>query len=68
MIRIGYGESWIIWMNVLVFTSSILVIVNDRPTKEFKMERGLRQGDPISLFCHSCERIEGLFKYTGGKW
>ncbi|XP_058746332.1 uncharacterized protein LOC131619227 [Vicia villosa] len=38
------------------------VMVNGSPTKEFKVERGLRQGDPISsfLFVIVAEGLKGL--------
>src|SRR4051812_20274445 len=38
------------WMEALVFTSKMSVLVNGSPTREFGVERGLRQGDPISPF------------------
>ncbi|XP_016195526.1 uncharacterized protein LOC107636539 [Arachis ipaensis] len=33
-----------------VSTASMSVLINGSPTKPFKMERGLRQGDPLSPF------------------
>ncbi|XP_016185975.1 uncharacterized protein LOC107627664 [Arachis ipaensis] len=33
-----------------VTTTSLSVLINGSPSKPFKMERGMRQGDPISLF------------------
>ncbi|GJT63289.1 hypothetical protein Tco_1006822 [Tanacetum coccineum] len=44
-------------LNLMIFKidaylsmASISVMVNESPSKKFKMERGLRQGDPLSLF------------------
>ncbi|XP_058774632.1 uncharacterized protein LOC131648918 [Vicia villosa] len=48
--KMGFGEDWLRWMEALIFSSKMSVIVNGSPTKEFIVERGLRQGDPISPF------------------
>lgn len=40
-------------------TATTLVLVNDSPTMEFKLERGLRQGDPLSHFLYLIA-VEGL--------
>ncbi|XP_058775315.1 uncharacterized protein LOC131649574 [Vicia villosa] len=50
MRRMGFGIRWMRWMESLVFTSNMSVLVNGSPTKEFGVERGLRQGDRISRF------------------
>ncbi|GJR58116.1 reverse transcriptase domain, reverse transcriptase zinc-binding domain protein [Tanacetum coccineum] len=38
------------WMNSCLSSVSISILINGSPSKEFKMERGLRQGVPLSLF------------------
>nr|GEU45250.1 reverse transcriptase domain, reverse transcriptase zinc-binding domain protein [Tanacetum cinerariifolium] len=46
----GFGVKWIKWMSSCLSSASISIIINGPPSKEFKMERDLRQGDPISPF------------------
>ncbi|XP_058733926.1 uncharacterized protein LOC131605606 [Vicia villosa] len=50
MRRMGFGARWIKWMEALVFSSKMSVLVNGSRTREFGVEGGLRQGDPISPF------------------
>lgn len=48
--KMGFRGRWIKWMEECVFTSTMSVIVNESTTGDFKVERGLRQGDPLSPF------------------
>lgn len=48
--RMGFGEKWRNWLELLIFQSNMSVLVNGSPTKEFIMKRGLRQGDPLYPF------------------
>ncbi|GKV29990.1 hypothetical protein SLEP1_g38860 [Rubroshorea leprosula] len=50
MRRLGFGEKWRLWIKECLQTASVSVLVNGSPTEEFKMEKGLRQGDPIAPF------------------
>ncbi|GKD33697.1 putative RNA-directed DNA polymerase, eukaryota, reverse transcriptase zinc-binding domain protein [Tanacetum coccineum] len=50
MLQMGFGQKWCKWIDVCLQTSSISVLVNGSPTEEFKMSRGIRQGDPLSPF------------------
>lgn len=45
----GFESSWKRWIESILSTTRSLVLINGSPTREFGMERGLRQGDPISL-------------------
>nr|XP_025674239.1 uncharacterized protein LOC112774162 [Arachis hypogaea] len=46
----GFGRTWRSWVKECVSTASISIMVNGSPSKPFKMERGLRQGDSLSPF------------------
>ncbi|GJU71070.1 RNA-directed DNA polymerase, eukaryota, reverse transcriptase zinc-binding domain protein [Tanacetum coccineum] len=46
----GFGIKWRKWIDSCLSSASILILVNGSPSKEFKMEMGLHQGDPLSPF------------------
>nr|GEX56480.1 cysteine-rich receptor-like protein kinase [Tanacetum cinerariifolium] len=50
LIIIGFESKWCKWVEACLASASISVLVNGSPTKEFNMGRGVRQGDPLSLF------------------
>lgn len=55
----GFGDKWMQLMNDGVFTSYMTVLVNGSTIEDFKVSRGLRQGDPLSPFLFSI-MVEGL--------
>ena len=48
--RMRFPNRWVKWINGYVEFASISVLVNESPTNEFQMERGLQQDDPIAPF------------------
>ena len=48
--RIGFGQKWRKWIWGCISSAEMSIIINGSPTKPFRMERGLRQGDPLSPF------------------
>jgi hypothetical protein len=48
--RMSFPVLWRKWIKECVCTASASVFVNGSPTEEFSLERGLRQGDPMSPF------------------
>ncbi|KAK2650615.1 hypothetical protein Ddye_018104 [Dipteronia dyeriana] len=46
----GFGLKWRHWIRCCISTPSLSVLINGSPTEEFLVERGLRQGDPLSPF------------------
>lgn len=60
--KMDFGDRWCGWMKALVFNSSMSILVNGSPTKDFNVSRGLRRGDPLShfLFLLVAEGFSGL--------
>ncbi|XP_071695293.1 uncharacterized mitochondrial protein AtMg01250-like [Rutidosis leptorrhynchoides] len=46
----GFGLKWINFIRACLSSSSISILINGSPTREFSPGRGIRQGDPISPF------------------
>ncbi|GJZ83465.1 RNA-directed DNA polymerase, eukaryota, reverse transcriptase zinc-binding domain protein [Tanacetum coccineum] len=50
MEKLGFGLKWRTWIFGCLNNARSSVLVNESPTSEFDIRRGLRQGDPLSLF------------------
>lgn len=48
----NFDVKWSKWIMECVSSASATVLVNGSPSGGFKMERGLRQGDPLSPFLY----------------
>nr|GEY44374.1 cysteine-rich receptor-like protein kinase [Tanacetum cinerariifolium] len=46
----GFSDKWISWISGCITSATTLILINGSPTSEFNIERGLRQGDPLSPF------------------
>lgn len=66
----GFGNKWKEWMKACVFNSSMSVLVNGCVTKDFKVERGLRQGNLLSpfLFVMAMEGLTRLMNKAVAIW
>ncbi|GKF62586.1 putative RNA-directed DNA polymerase, eukaryota, reverse transcriptase zinc-binding domain protein, partial [Tanacetum coccineum] len=61
--KIGFGHKWRFWIFDCLHNARSFVLVNGSPTSEFDICRGLRQGDPLSLFLFILA-MEGLHMLT----
>ncbi|GJU79584.1 RNA-directed DNA polymerase, eukaryota, reverse transcriptase zinc-binding domain protein [Tanacetum coccineum] len=50
MIQMSFGFIWCNWIKGCFNSATSSVLINGSPSKEFSLERGLRQGDPLSPF------------------
>ena len=48
--KVGLGNNFISWIKILLSNQESCVINGESPTNYFKLERGARQGDPISAY------------------
>ncbi|GKD03866.1 putative RNA-directed DNA polymerase, eukaryota, reverse transcriptase zinc-binding domain protein [Tanacetum coccineum] len=47
---LGFGLKWRSWIKTCLSSSRASILVNGSPMSEFSINRGLRQGDPLSPF------------------
>lgn len=64
MSNMNFPTLWRKWISKCVGTATTSILVNGCPTDEFKIERSLRQGDPLSpfLFLLAAEGFNILMK------
>ena len=48
--KMGFGTKWVGWMWSCMSSAKLSVLVNGVPTDFFPSTKGLRQGDPLSLY------------------
>lgn len=47
---LNLGERWCRWIEQILLTSKISILVNESPSQEFSPLRGIRQGDPLAPY------------------
>jgi hypothetical protein len=50
MKKLGFNDTWIGWIESCISSSYFSILINGSPFGLISLARGLRQGDPLSLF------------------
>lgn len=67
MYRMSFTDKWICWVKGCMESTSVSILVNGSPTNEFILTRGLRQGEPMTVFLFFlivATNLVGLVKQT----
>lgn len=64
MSQMGFGNKWRSWIRGCLLSARASVLVNGSPTAEFRITKGVRQGDPLSplLFIIAMEGLNVALK------
>ncbi|WMV18960.1 hypothetical protein MTR67_012345 [Solanum verrucosum] len=64
MQRMGFGQRWLKWIRHCISSVKFSILINRNPCGFFPSNRGLRQGDPLSLFLFilAMEGLNNLFQ------
>lgn len=64
MSRFGFYVKWRSWIKKCIFSGRGSMLVNESPIKEFSMQKGLKQGDPLAPFLYLmlAKGLNGLMK------
>jgi len=70
MKKMNFPTLWRKWIMECISTATTFVLVSGSPADEFKFERGLRQGDPLSpfLFLLVAESLNVMMKARKFSW
>lgn len=50
MAQMGFTTTWRVWIMGFLSSARTSILVNGAPTKEFEIQKGVRQGEPLSPF------------------
>lgn len=67
--RFGLCNKWRSWIRKCIFNGNLSVLVNGSPTEEVQIQKGLKQGDPLTsfLFLLVAEGLNGLMRSAVSK-
>lgn len=67
--QMNFSVKWRSWIWGCLSSAHLSILVNGSPTPEFRMEKGLRQGDPLSpfLFIIAAEALSIMMREATAK-